>query len=80
MGYGFKGQVHIDLSRRPYNYNPEEVKQLNDGRLHIFFSGVVIYRDTFRPDVDHETAFCYTYLSTPDEYHPSGPPQFTKYT
>jgi hypothetical protein len=36
--------------------------------------------DVLSPKVGHETRFCYTYLQELDDYRPSGPPQYTKYT
>jgi hypothetical protein len=47
---------------------------------HIIFTGVVLYKDALNPTVIHETRFCYTYLQGLDDYRPSGPPQYTKYT
>jgi len=60
---------------------PEETQnEIRGLKLHHFYAGVVIYKDTLIPDVTHETRFCYTYYSQLDEYRLSGPPQFTKYT
>jgi hypothetical protein len=47
---------------------------------HVIFKGQILYRDTFRPEVIHETRFCYTYLHPLDEWVSSGPPDHTKYT
>jgi hypothetical protein len=53
--------------------------EIMDSKLYVIFWGVILYRDQFRPDV-HETRFCYTYLSALDDYRPSGPRQYTRYT
>jgi len=61
-------------------YTDSELKAFIAGRLHLIFKGVVLYRDHFRPENTHETRFCYTYSRFLDEYRPSGPPHYTKYT
>jgi len=61
-------------------YPDVEKEKIRSTELRIIFWGVVLYRDQFRPDVTHETRFCYTYLRGIDEYVSSGPPQYTKYT
>jgi hypothetical protein len=55
------------------------LQEIRDARLHVIFWGVVLYRDQFRPDVAHDTRFCYTYFQGLDTYRPSGPSQYTQY-
>ena len=55
-------------------------KDIENFSLHIIFKGVVLYRDTLRREVVHESRFCYTYFFLREAYLPSGPPDHTKYT
>jgi hypothetical protein len=66
----------VNLFVRGYS----DLKEIRNTQLHLIFWGVVLYRDQFRPDMAHETRFCYTYLQGLDDYRPSGPRQYTKYT
>jgi hypothetical protein len=49
-------------------------------RWHWRFKGRVLYRDVFKPQVVHESRFCYTYFNMREDYLPSGPPGHTGYT
>jgi Co/Zn/Cd efflux system component len=70
-----------DLNIRLQYYTDEALKnEIETYKSHYIFKGVVLYRDSFRPEVIHESRFCYTYFAALDEYGPSGPPEHTKYT
>jgi hypothetical protein len=64
----------------PKAYTPDQQSAITKGDIFIFFKGILIYRDVINPEIDHETKFCYTYLTRIDDFHTSGPPQFTDYT
>jgi|SRR5580704_1344361 hypothetical protein len=63
-----------------FHYTPKQMERIRTMKDHIIFKGVVLYKDALSPDVTHETRFCYTYLQGLDDYHPSGPRQYTRYT
>lgn len=68
----------VDL--QTWYYSDSEQEGIRTDRLHVIFVGVILYRDQFKRDVRRETRFCYTYMQGLNDYRPSGPPQYTKYT
>jgi len=61
-------------------WGEKEHEAIGHGTRLVLFKGQVVYRDTLRPKVEHETRFCYTYFRMTDDFRPSGPSQYTTYT
>jgi hypothetical protein len=63
-----------------FHLTPDEKGNIQTGMRHYVYWGVVSYIGQFRPDNPHETRFCYTYFPHLENYRPSGPSQYTRYT
>ena len=55
-------------------------ESIANGSLHLMYWGIIEYRDVLRPDIPHETRFCFTYNRHLGEFVISGPSAYTKYT
>jgi hypothetical protein len=51
---------YTDVLLNPWDFGDEALKSIESQKLHIIFKGVVLYYDTFRREVVHESRFCYT--------------------
>jgi hypothetical protein len=59
---------------------PDTFSELEAGKRLFVYYGRIQYRDIFRPEVRHETRFCYSYRSRIATFVIEGPAEYTKYT
>jgi hypothetical protein len=57
----------------------EQFAAVDTGKQTFVYFGRIEYRDFLRPEVLHESRFCYFYRSELGEFVPDGPPEYNKY-